>query len=309
MINELQVANYAPRSKILYHNGDIIQIKTCQRNLLIGYNILKFYKQEGSNDGLASSYYEGEDAYQFLLEVISGLHSKLIGESEVVAQFKESYQSFKKQDYKNPLILTTLENLFKDAKKIRTKNLNNIGQLSYAGITKKLILSNGQTDNILVLGSGALAKSLIKVLSKKANIYISARNSLKVNSIIKSYPNIKAINWNQFPLYQKFSKIICTIGSEQILLDQQFFLKWHQDKINQEHAFVDLGSPSSIDTPLGLEENITRLDDIFEISKRLNTKKEDQIKKAKSAIKDLSRHRQLSYSIQFPFGWEELQFA
>ena len=71
--------------------------------------------------------YEGQMAYMFLLETICGLKSRMLGENEIVSQFKEAFALYLAKEDKNPYIIQVFEKLFKDAKEIRTKYLDRIG--------------------------------------------------------------------------------------------------------------------------------------------------------------------------------------
>lgn len=303
MINDLQVVNYSSKINIEFKPGDQIQIETCQRTLLIGFNLYK------ETEPTSAQHYCGDKAYQFLLEVITGLQSKLVGENEIVAQFKEAYWSFQSQDYRNPLITSIMEKLFKDAKSIRSNYLTQIGQMSYASITRKCILQSNTSDNILITGSGKLTKELIKVLYKNSNIFISARNQTAVNLLMKQYPKIKKISWKSKDSFHKFSKVINTIGCDQILFNKDFFHLWKDYNKNANHLFIDLSNPSPIETNFNKYQNVIRLDNIFEMAKELNLKKNIKIDQAKLAIKEITNKRKLSYTLQFPYGWEELQFV
>ena len=65
---------------------------TCQRTLIAdvldGKESLEFYLK---NLPYALNQ---KDAYQFLLEVVCGIKSKLVGESEIVGQFKEGFEKY-----------------------------------------------------------------------------------------------------------------------------------------------------------------------------------------------------------------------
>ena len=99
-------------------------LKTCQRSLVLAFNCSPFKGQElPANELLSSS-----EAYLFLLETICGLKSKLIGENEIVGQFKEAYKTYAQIENKDTKLLLILEKLFKDAKDIRTQHLIGISQ-------------------------------------------------------------------------------------------------------------------------------------------------------------------------------------
>lgn len=288
-------------------NGEVFTITTCQRTMVLGFGQfpLQFIKKDDLNKFEA---YCAEEAYQFLLETICGLKSKIIGENEVVSQFKEAFQSFLDKANKAQLLIYILEKLFKDAKEIRTKYLLNINSDSYAGMTRKIIRDRFKTkENLLILGSGKLAEDCLKILLKKYNVILSARNSHKLIHFQQNY-NIDVASWCDFSHYANIPIIINTIGVEQKIFKHNFFLNWNETQFDQK-IFIDLGHPSSIDTQFNKSDDVFRLDDIFEIAKDFSQIKEYKITLAKEAIEKIVEKRITNYTLSIPFSWEELQFV
>ncbi len=311
MLNNLIVVNY---DKNLYSdrlinyiplNNNLFSIITCQRELIIQY------REQDSHHKLyqGAEIYEDAAGYTFLLETILGLKSKLIGENEVMGQFKEAFLKYLEKDNPNSKITTLIQSLFKDAKKIRSKYLIDIGQYSYAGITKNIVTTYSKKQNIvpnvLIVGSGLLADSIVKFFTKKFKPIIIARNQNRVTQIKDKY-QIKSIPWEELENIHQFQYIINSIGTKDTLFTHDFFSSW---MLHKYKLFIDLGAPSSIKTELGPNDDVLRLNDIFTIGATLNDEKEQKIREAKLAISDLVSYKQKRYHIHLPFGWEELQFV
>lgn len=104
-------------------------------------------------------------AYQYLLEVICGLKSKIVGETQVLGQFKiflaaleKNHQNF----YLNHRAL--FQSLLEDCKDLRQQHINNWGGRSYGSLTRKMV---EHTPHVSMLGNGQLAQSLIPWLKEK----------------------------------------------------------------------------------------------------------------------------------------------
>jgi len=279
MLEILKVRNFHPQAEVEISCPKTLVIKTCQRVLAVSYN------SEDSSKSLSIANHEqqflGQNAYQYLLEIICGLQSKLIGENEIVGQFKLSYQDYCKQEIKQTELMTIFEKLFKDAKEIRTQYLLGLCQKTYASIARKKMINTHGANEVLILGSGALAEDLINQFKKKATVFISARNSEKVNQLANQH-DIKIIPWKNIHLYQDLPFIANTIGFSGCLLDESFFNKWN--KTHESKCFIDLGSPSAIQTELTIENGVMRLDNIFDAGAVHESHKHNQIKKAHEAI-------------------------
>ncbi|MGZ3788224.1 MAG: hypothetical protein ACXVLQ_06850 [Bacteriovorax sp.] len=309
MIDNLTVINLKAQAQVRPTNGEVFVLKTCQRTLILGYGQLPFYHLEDQND--IRDMYNGDQAYIFLLETICGLKSEVLAEYEVVGQFKEAYQSYTQLPFKKNHILTLMEKLFQDSKKIRTEFLTEIGQLTYAGIARKLIHSRMSDGEVLVVGSGNLAEDLIKLLKKKHRIFLSARNTERVAALAMEH-SLEMVAWKDSSVYTKFRFVVNTVGTEEVLFGEDFFNDWSKSSLqnaSDSKLFIDLGSPSVINTHLSKEDGVLRLEDIFRHSAEMNIEKMEKIRRAKEAIVGLCENRRQTFSLSHPFGWEELQLA
>lgn len=314
MMDNLTVINLKNQAAVRPSNGEVFILKTCQRTLILGFGQLPFYHLEDQND--IRDMFNSDQAYIFLLETICGLKSEVLAEYEVVSQFKDAYNEYTRQPFKKNHILTLLEKLFQDAKKIRTEHLTEIGQLSYAGIARKLIYSRTQQSDVLVIGSGNLSVDLIKLLKKKHRVFVTARNNERLAELALQH-SVELIAWQDFATYKKFDSIVNTIGTDEVLFDHSFFEEWQllsdrcssQTNARDSKLFIDLGSPSVIKTHLRESEGVLRLEDIFQQSAKMNIEKMEKIRCAKESIVSLCAHRRQTFSMNHPFGWEELQLA
>ena len=110
MLSQLQVVNI-PKNQPPQGTSwedDTFVLSTCQRNLFL--NVNKKWSP-CSNDHLTynPAFFEGPEAYQFLLETICGLQSRIKGESEITAQFKETFQGYLGKESRNPQILKIIQ--------------------------------------------------------------------------------------------------------------------------------------------------------------------------------------------------------
>ena len=279
-VDENRTVEISDQGSSLFH------LTTCQRILLIGQE-KKFSKN--LPPFARPDVYIGEAAYQYLLKILCGLKSRLIGENEIVAQFKEGYGNYINNPHRDNYTLKIIEKLFQDSKEIRSLYLRDVGQYSYAGMTKKLFLNRADARSILLLGSGQLAKDILKVMQRKFKITILARNEQAAKEL-SEHENINALPWQEFKNCQHFPYIINTIGAGDTLFLPSFFKNWiilH----GPNKLFVDLGAPSVIETSYGITNGVIRLDDIFQMSEELNEKKEEKINLAKQAIERITNKR------------------
>ena len=272
-------------------NSSTFILKTCQRTLVLAFDRHPF------GDKLpAHELHMGQNAYLFLLETICGLKSKLIGENEIVGQFKEAYQIYTQSTLKDTKLLLILEKLFKDAKDIRTQYLIGISQKTYASLTRRHLIQRMKADHVVVIGSGALAEDLINQFKKKARVSICARNNERVQELA-SVHNLNVIPWDERHNLVNEPFIANTVGTDAILFDEDFFAEWKNK--NENRLFVDLGSPSIIRTELTLSEGVVRLDDIFAEGAVVEGQKQLQIELARAAMLSMTMKRQSLFEAKF----------
>ena len=308
MIDLLSLVHLSQTTKLpCFNEKGLFVLHTCQRTLIIG---LKKDPLEWIPHTTAYESLKGKEAYTFLLETICGLKSKLQGENEIAGQFKKTFKNYLRDPQKNIFLVSILEKLFKDAKEIKTDYLSQIGQHSYSALAKKILQQNSSSKDVLIIGSGALSLDLIKVLNKKFNLSLSARNGDRTKVIHQDF-GIPLIEWGDTKSYQDSHHIINTIGANDTLFDESFFMGWHKAKHKESSPklFIDLGHPSVIDTELSSNDGVYRLSDIFQRGVLLNQEKSLKIQRARKEISQVVERRFYSFSFNYPFGWEELHFA
>ena len=278
MLNGLKLWNF-PTGPLSEQEmcGETFVLKTCQRTLVLAFDRNPFSDLKLNEHELHS----GDAAYLFLLETICGLKSKLIGENEIVAQFKDAYKEFAASPSKNTQLLAILEKLFKDAKDIRTQYLVGISQKTYASLTRRHLIQKARATHVVILGSGQLAEDLINQFKKKATVSICARNTAKATELARLH-NINVIPWEKRDELVNEPFIANTIGADSVLFDEAFFESWAH--LNSQRLFVDLGAPSVIRTSLTLLDGIVRLTNIFDEGAIVEGQKQQQIQLARAAM-------------------------
>ena len=280
----------------------LFEMGTCQRWLACGMcenvEAFKSHLQERGIHVEDDSSYEilqGNHAYRFLLEVVCGLKSKLIGENEIVKQFKDSYRDYLIGNNTSHSINLTpiLEKILQDSKKLRTHFLTEVGQHSYASIAHKL-LSKEKKLPLLILGSGKLAEELISYFIKKRLVYISARNKSEVEKLTNKYAPLQTIDWDNQTQWLRFKDILNTIGVLNFsLLDDRFFDLW--ERTQPDVRLIDFSNPSSISTRRH-SPSYYSLQDIFAQGALSAEQKLSKVSSAKIEIEKLVSQRAAYFS-------------
>ncbi|MBK24903.1 MAG: hypothetical protein CME70_12965 [Halobacteriovorax sp.] len=278
MINQLQILHTKPEQTIQLEPG-YIEWKTCLRSIFFGKN-------------LSSPTHSGVHAYRFLLEIVCGLHSPLIGETEILCQFK----NFIKE---NPKTITPKisQKIIKDAKYLRTKYLKNYGSQSYGSYALK---KSAPHDRIIIFGAGSLAQEILPIIkSSCGEIIIKVRNVAKAIDKFSNYRNIQIESLEKRNQKENALIIIAAPISSEVL----------ESIIHSNYSsssILDLRSVRD-GRALQIEESYQykTLKEIFsEIEETQKVLHLTSIK-MKEEIKELS-NKWNKQAIARPFGWEDL---
>jgi glutamyl-tRNA reductase len=285
MLKQLLLNNFSSGiNPNLCEDSQSFVLKTCQRTLVVSVGTVI--------DTSSSKAMQGKEAYIFLLEIICGLQSKLVGENEIVGQFKIAYKEYAASKYKCNKVLLILEKLFKDSKEIRTNYLLGLSQKTYSSITRKHIVNKKKAESVLILGSGQLAEDLINQFKKKIKVYISGRNTERINLLAQQH-GVQIVPWKAFNTYAEFPFIANSIGcANNKFIKAEFFNAWKSQHCKK--LFIDLGSPSVIETELCIDNDVMRLREIFAEGAVHEDHKLKQIESAKLAMNDIVLKRYLN---------------
>lgn len=169
--------------------------KTCQRTLVFTDN--RIFPMEGNErffDGW--EVYHGYDAYRFLLEVVSGLRSKLFGESEIQAQFRDRFREENTNGSNfGTSLLRLRDQILEHTKQIRSKYLVGIGRQTYGSVTEPYLHNHKE---VTLLGTGKLVDSILPYLvSKQKVVRLIGRNQNRLQELSALYP-ISTYHWEDY---------------------------------------------------------------------------------------------------------------
>ncbi len=167
MIQELNII-HRRKPHTFTSNGEIPVWATCLRSLAFAPAELEARRAD-------DEVYSDNSAYRFLLEVVCGLHSPVVGETEVFGQFKVFSQEWLKADpRKAPLVRQILS----DAKAIRNQYLRDLGAQSYGSWVRK----NLKAPRVHILGAGILVREILPYLVKEGReVVLHARDVKKID--------------------------------------------------------------------------------------------------------------------------------
>jgi len=237
----------------------------------------------------------GADAYQFLLEVTTGLRSAIPGETNVFGQFKKSWRLYRCTGQGNSVarLAPVIHRLINDTKAVRQQHLEGIGGASYGSLVRKLITPN-PGDRILFVGCGGLTQSMLPLFR---TYELGIWNRRTVEALTDSVEHIFQPDQGQLAAIWANHVILTTPADKS---NDSSWLKWLS--ITRKHSVVHLGNRSFPGQMQRRDpDNFVssyNLDDVFALRREQNALRSDQLRLALSACRRFAK----TFTMTGPFA-------
>jgi glutamyl-tRNA reductase len=245
----------------------------------------------------------GEDAYRFLLEVICGLHSPLVGETEVYGQFKNKVAAFSFPETPfGTKLRRVFKALFEDAKAIRQQHLVDLGSQSYGSVLRRELKG---FSKIQILGAGQLVVDILPWIAKNdCSISIFARDVAKATRALGGGLHIQSLTSSrQLPEHSEGQVLIIAAP-----VTNEFVQEWLAGA-NGVCRIIDLRADSSTCSLTvadgDLDMKIMKLDEVFSLISKNQVLISQRKSAALAAVESAIGERQ-TYVEYRPFGWEDV---
>lgn len=218
--------------------------------------------------------YHGQQAVMHLMRVASGLDSMVLGEPQILGQFKQAYQIAKDAKTIGKKFDKLFDQVFSVAKSVRANTDIGAHPISVASASVNLLLNElGVNDcvdlNILLIGSGDTIRIIAETLISKNIKNISLTNRTKsnaqeladsLNKALALHPdnNTKVIV-HDFDVIEKaelpknlatlktFDVVFSATQSQNYILNQHTVEKIINSDQNKQLVLIDLAVPRDID--------------------------------------------------------------
>ena len=257
-------------------------ISTCNRTELYLYGAKNIsnkvfpevLKTLNIKDVCDESFYflSGHDALVHMCKVASGIDSQVLGEQEIFGQFKLAYKKAKDIKIVGKNLSYLSEKAIQISKKARSETGIGLNSLSVSGLALKLvrnIFENPQEQNVLVVGAGSLAQSVIENLYKKGINKINSVNrttrKIKLNN---SYEIISSSLDTLHDYLEDADIVIASSSTELPLIGKGAIENALQIRRNKPMLLIDLGVPRNIEEEIRNIEQayLFSIDDIEKIT-------------------------------------------
>jgi len=246
-----------------------------------------------------SEIFEGQAAYNFLLEVICGLRSPLVAETAVMGQFKEfcAGAGFPSNEWGHFLRRMTAD-LLVDAKRVRCRHLEGLGSQSYGGMVRQHLKG---IPSVIVLGAGQLAEEILPWIVGKTDVTVCARTPERANGLLAQHGEIRLTQFTLETAQVETRPTAIVIAAP---LKASAVEGWMALQSTPFVKVLDLRGEAETD-PLTSSLPVIRLSEMFAAVKNDRPKLAARVAAARDDIRKAGQR--LIEQAQFrPFGWEDL---
>ena len=218
-------------------------------------------------------FFNRKDAFIHMCKVASGIDSQVIGEQEIFGQFKDAYKNADDLNLIRSDLRLYVDKTIEISKRIRTSTKIGINPLSVSGLTLNLvrkIFENPEDQNILIVGGGEMAKSIIESLYKSGIRNINAINrSIKTINITESF-NVMSMPLSSSQKYLEEADIVIASATTSLPIIGKGALESALGvRKNKPILLIDLAVPRNIEPEVKSLEQVYlfSIDDIEKITK------------------------------------------
>jgi glutamyl-tRNA reductase len=243
--------------------------------------------------------FRGQAAYRFLLEVICGLNSPIVGETAVMGQFKEFLLNakFPKSSW-GTFLRQLATNLMIDAKRVRHDHLQSLGSQSYGSLVRQHVKG---LPSVGVLGAGKLAREILPWLIGKTKVRVFYRNWERAKDLLEEFPEIELVQYSEGDAGWD-SKEAGLVIAAPLPADQ--VTNWSKSQSATFAKCLDLRGDAGCD-PVTISTSVIKLHELFEALRAERERLQSHVEAARAEIKQMVQRQ--SQQAQFrPFGWEDL---
>jgi glutamyl-tRNA reductase len=307
MLSELVLVHRAlPAPSLSPVGGGDIVWRTCLREIRVFFQNSDTEIEATSHDEV----YLGGEAYRFLLEVLCGLHSRILGENEIVGQFKKRFLDEALPEVYADDFRRLAQSLLADMKQVRRQHPLNLGAHSYGSFCRRELEG---ASPVTMIGTGELAVAIAPWFSRKTEVRVLHRSESGRESFLRKLSGAAVARTARFAAID--SKILDLSGALVIAapLSAREIEALIARATSRPSKIIDLRGNSAEDPILpvtladGSEAIVLDLQDFFREAESANRAATTLKAAAMIRIAHLTDARLDSESILIrTYGWEDL---
>ena len=233
-----------------------------------------------------------ETAVEHILSVASGLDSMVLGENQILGQFKRSYELAYEAGATGKYLNKLAQTAIQTGKKVRTDTHIGRGEISVSSVTVTALRNRFATAGkirVMVLGAGEIAQGLLRLLSKDSQIEIilANRSHDKAEELASQYDSVWTEKWeNRYHAAALCDAVIVSTSANDFVIEQKEFQKILQN--DKKKVLYDLSVPRNIDPGVACDARIELvvIDDLRNVADENLTRRQSALQEAFGIVEE-----------------------
>lgn len=237
--------------------------------------------------------FSGEDCIRHLFEVVSGLDSMVLGESQILNQVKTAYTMSLAEKTTGTILNTLFHRAITTGKRVRTET-----QISYSAVSvsyaavqmAQKILGSLEGRTALIFGAGETGELTVKNLQGKglAGLIVTNRHFDRAEDLARRMGG-RAVPFDEaFSAADEADILISSTGATQYIIKPWDVRQLMQRRGNKPLVIIDIAVPRDSDPEVGTIKGVTlvNIDDLQQIVEDNIRFREGEAERARAIIEE-----------------------
>ena len=260
-----------PQLKTASGVEELCILSTCNRVELYAYAtheenvdllLSLFLKEKGSEDWERFMFVKrGEEAVFHVFKVASSLDSMVVGEPQIVAQFKESFRVAREVGTTGKILNRLFEKALKASKRVRVETgiSRNAVSVSYAAVElAKKIFGDLRKAKVLLVGAGEMGELAANYLKRLGcQIFITNRTYEKALKLSQELGG-NALRFEELEDFLSgMDIVIVSTGAKSFVITEKIVKSAMKKRNYEPMFFIDISVPRNVEPSVG------KIDEVF----------------------------------------------
>lgn len=238
-------------------------------------------------------YFEGKDCIRHLFEVVSGLDSMVLGESQILNQVKTAYTMALEAKATATILNTLFHRAIMTGKRVRTETQisYNAVSVSYAAVQMaQKILGSLEDRTALIVGAGETAELTVKNLQGKGlrRVVVTNRHLERAQELALKMGGRAVPFASAYEAADTADIVITSTGATQYIIKPWEVRQLMARRKNRPIVVIDIAVPRDTDPEVGSIRGVTliNIDDLQQIVEDNIRFREGEAERAKAIIEE-----------------------
>jgi glutamyl-tRNA reductase len=227
---------------------------------------------------------EKSHAAKHLCQVVSGLDSMVLGETEIFGQVKQSYDAALKAGTTGGILNRVFQRAFGVGKKVRTQTSIQEGSTSIGNVAVDLaekIFGHLKDSEVMILGAGEMSRITAQALVSRGarSIFVTNRSFERAEELATEMGGsaVRFDDWQR--VLERVDVVISSTGAPHAIIHKADVEKARRARKYRPLFFIDIAVPRDIDPAVGEIEEVYLydIDTLEQLAEEARTRRRRQI--------------------------------